>query len=101
MSTMNNGSTASLPSFWDVFAWENRDRRLDDFPMMQSPVWPIGKWDKMEYSVDLTYININLIPCYFYSVSQFLSFFVFFYQLYGPHQKETNSSFISGPHPGN
>ena len=29
--------------FWDVFAWENRDRRLDDFPLMQSPIGPIGQ----------------------------------------------------------
>ena len=36
MSTLNG-------SFWDVFGWENRDRRLDDFPMMQSPIGPIGE----------------------------------------------------------
>ena len=29
-----------------------------------------------------------------------MSFFVFFYQLYGPHQKEAGASFISGPRPG-
>jgi hypothetical protein len=34
-----DSSAGNLDGFFDCFAWENRDVRLDDFPLMGS-IWP-------------------------------------------------------------
>ena len=31
-------------SVWSALSWEKRDVRSDDLPMMNSFLWPIGKW---------------------------------------------------------
>ena len=30
-------------SLLEPFTWEKRDERLDGFPLMSSPIWPLGK----------------------------------------------------------
>ena len=34
----------AIESVWSALSWEKRDVRSDDLPMMNSFLWPIGKW---------------------------------------------------------
>ena len=36
----------SNESIWSTLSWEKRDTRSDALPMMNSFIWPLGKWEK-------------------------------------------------------
>ena len=43
-SKMHLPEESANESVWSALSWEKRDVRSDDLPMMNSFLWPIGKW---------------------------------------------------------
>ena len=72
-------STSYLGLFLHGFQWENRDEMLDDFPLMNSLMVVIGEETIRQLSLHYLSLFSTL------AAGQLLSFFLFFYTLYGPH----------------
>ena len=55
-------------SVWSALSWEKRDVRCDDLPMMNSFLWPIGKWMRVKEQIPkpicIYYPGFGLIQFY-------------------------------------